>query len=165
MKDVSQSIRKRDWATTIDLNNAYLYTPIGRATESSSGSGGKPEVFSFVGSQFCFSYLHEIILPVVAMCGAKGIRLIAYLDDFLVLTRYWRQLISHTSIVLDQAGFQRNLKKCRLQPRQKIEYLRLQWDSKELRVMLPADKITRFSSIRISIESRPEDDSNISRQL
>ena len=107
----------------------------------------------------------KIILPVVAMCGAKGIRLIAYLDDILVLTRNWRQFISHTSIVLDQAGFQQILKKCRLQPRQKFEYLRLQWDSKKLRVMLPADKITRFSSIRISIESRSEDGSNICRRL
>ena len=64
-----------------------------------------------------------ISLPVVAMCKAKGIRLIAYLDDFLVLARNWRQLISHTSIVLDildQAGFRQNLKKYHLQPRQKF---------------------------------------------
>ena len=109
-----------------------------------------------------------ISLPVVGMCRAKGIRLIAYLDDFLVLARNWRQLISHTSTVLDildQAGFRRNLKKCHLQPRQKFKYLCLQWDSKELRVMLPADKITRFLSIKISIESPSEDGSNISRQL
>ena len=62
-----------------------------------------------------------ITLLVVAMCRAKGIRLIAYLDDVLALARNWRQLISHTSIVLDildQAGFQRNLKKCHMQPRQ-----------------------------------------------
>ena len=54
----------------------------------------------------------------------------AYLDDFLVLARNWRQLISHTSIVdiLEQAGFQRNLQKCHLQPRQKLEYLCLQWE-------------------------------------
>ena len=52
-----------------------------------------------------------ISLPVVAMCKAKGIRLIAYLDNFLVLDRNWRQLISHTSTVLDildQAGFRQN---------------------------------------------------------
>ena len=47
------------------------------------------------------------------MCRAKGIQLIAYLDDILVLARNLRQLISPTSIVLDildQAGYQRNLK-------------------------------------------------------
>ena len=99
-----------------------------------------------------------ISLLVVDMCRATGIRLIAYFDNFLVLALYLRQLISHTSIILDildQAGFRQNLKKCHL--RQKFEYLCLQWDSKELRVMLPADKITRFSSIRISIESPSED--------
>ena len=72
-----------------------------------------------------------IIFPVVAMCGENGIRLMAYLDDdFLVLARNWRPLISHTSIVdiLDQAGFQRNLKKYHLQPRQKFQYLCLQWE-------------------------------------
>ena len=106
--------------------------------------------------------------PVVAMCRAKGIRLIAYLDDFLVLARNGRQLIPQTSIVLDfldQAEFRRNLKKCHLQTRQKFEYLCLQWDSKKLRVMLPADKITIFLSIMISIESPSEVGSNISRQL
>ena len=109
-----------------------------------------------------------ISLPVVGMYRAKGIRLLAYLDDFLVLARNWRQLISHTSAVLDildQAGFRQNLKKCHLQPRQKFKYLCLQWDSKELWVMLPADKITRFFWNRLSIEPPSEDGSNISRQL
>ena len=68
-----------------------------------------------------------ITQPVLAMCRAKGIRLIAYWDDdFLVLARNWRQLVSHTSIVLDilgQAEIKRNLKKCHLHPRQKFEYL------------------------------------------
>ena len=66
-----------------------------------------------------------ITLPVVAMCRAKGIRFIPYLHDFLLLAPNWGQLISHTSIVLDildQAGFQHNLTKCHLQPRQKFEY-------------------------------------------
>ena len=162
-KDVSQSIRKGDWVATIDLKDAYLHVSIARVTEGLSGSGGKAQVFSFAPRT-----ITTISLPVVAMCRAKGIRLIAYLDNFLVLARNWRQLISHTSIVLDildQAGFRQNLKKCHLQPRQKFEYLCLQLDSKELRVMLPADKITWFLSIRVSIESPSEDGSNISRQL
>ena len=33
---------------------------------------------------------------------------------------------------------------CHLQPKQKFEYLCLQWDSEELRVMLSVDKITNF---------------------
>ena len=60
LKDVSQSIRKGDWAATIDLKDAYLYVPIARVTEGSSGSGGKAEVFSSVGSfQFCSTDLHD----------------------------------------------------------------------------------------------------------
>ena len=50
LKDVSQSIRKGDWAATIDLKDAYLHVPIVRVTEGSSGTGGKAEVFSSIGS-------------------------------------------------------------------------------------------------------------------
>ena len=48
LKDVSQSIREEDWAATIDLKDAYLHVPI--VTEGSSGSGGKAEAFSSIGS-------------------------------------------------------------------------------------------------------------------
>ena len=50
LKDGSQSIRKGDWAATTDLKDAYLHVPIAGVTEGSSGSGGKAEVFSSVGS-------------------------------------------------------------------------------------------------------------------
>ena len=50
LKDASQSIRKGDWAATIDLKDAYLHVHIARVTKGSSGSGGKAEVFSSVGS-------------------------------------------------------------------------------------------------------------------
>ena len=100
----------QEWTATIHLKDAYLHVPIARVTEGSSGSGGKAEIFSSIGSHWVLllgpSWRHS--LPVVAICRAKGIRLIAYLDDFLVLARNWKQSISHTSIVfLDQAGFRR----------------------------------------------------------
>ena len=60
--------------------------------------------------------------------------MIVYLDDFLVLGRNKAELTRHTAFVLDilrRAGFQRNPKKCHLEPRQPIEYLGLLWSSKE----------------------------------
>ena len=109
LKDVSQSIRKGDWAATIDLEDAYLHEPIARVTEGSSGSGGKAEVFSSVGSHSVLLLgpsRRSASLPVVAMCRAKGIRLIAYLDNFLVLARNWRPDFSHQySIRLFRPGW------------------------------------------------------------
>ena len=52
LKDVSQSIKKGDWAATIDLKDASLHVPFARVTEGSSGSGCKAEVF-------CSSDLHD----------------------------------------------------------------------------------------------------------
>ena len=71
LKDASQSIRKGDWAATIDLKDAYLHVPIARVTKGSSGSGGKAEV-SVPSSpiQFCSSDFHD---DQPASCGyVKG---------------------------------------------------------------------------------------------
>ena len=67
LKDVFQSIRKRDWAATIDPKDAYLHVPIARVTEGSSGSGGKAEVFSSVGSHLVSVKLGQEILLRIAI--------------------------------------------------------------------------------------------------
>ena len=65
--------------------------PIARVTEGSSGSGDKAEMFSSVAPirpQFCSSDLQDDHPP---SCGyVQEIRLIAYLDDSLVLAYFLR---------------------------------------------------------------------------
>ena len=75
-----------------------------------------------------------------------------------------QELYRHTNMVLDildQAGFQRNPKKCYLTPRQRFDYLGLQWDSRELRVFLPQDKIVGFNRLGVKLAEEPYPESGL----
>ena len=57
--------------------------------------------------------------------------------------------------VLKKAGFQRNPKKCNLEPRQEFQYLGLAWNTKNLRVFLPEDKRNDFRVLGLQILRNP----------
>ena len=92
LKNVSQSIREGDWAATIDPEDAYLH-----ARAYCKGLRMFIRLISFQFRRLPFSSAPRtfttISLPVVAMCRAKGIRLIAYLDNFLVLALNCREAV------------------------------------------------------------------------
>ena len=70
-----------------------------------------------------------VTLPLVTLCKTQGIRIIVYLDDFLVLGRSRGELRSHTGFVLyvlKKVGFQ----KCNLEPRQEFLNRGLAWNTK-----------------------------------
>ena len=105
LKDVSQSLRQGDWASTIDLKDAYLHVPIAKEHRRFLR-------FSWGGTQYQFRRLPfglssapltftRVTLPLVTLCRTQGIRIIVYLDDFLVLGRSKGELRSHTAFVLN----------------------------------------------------------------
>jgi hypothetical protein len=82
-------VRKGDFFTKIDLQDAYLTIPI-------HPEHRKYLQFVWEGALFQFSFLcfglssapwsfTKILKPLVAFLRRKGIRIIVYLDDFLIL--------------------------------------------------------------------------------
>ena len=162
LKDVSQSLRRGDWAATIDLKDAYLHVPIAAQHRRFLQFWWKGSSYQFRRLPFRLSSaprtFTRLTLPLVTLCRANRVRIIVYLDDFLVLARSRPELHRHTRLVLDileKAGFQRNPKKCHLEPRQRFEYLGLLWDTKKLRVFLPEDKIRGFRQLGHTLLSNP----------
>ena len=162
LKDVSQSLRRGDWAATIDLKEAYLHVPIAAQHRRFLRFWWKGSSYQFrrlpFGLSSALRTFTRLTLPLVTLCRANGVRIIVYLDDFLVLARSRPELHRHTRLVLDileKAGFQRNPKKCHLEPRQRFEYLGLLWDTKKLRVFLPEDKIRGFRLLGHTLLSNP----------
>ena len=145
LKDVSQIIRNGDWAATIDLKAAYFHVPIARVTEGSSVLLLGPARRSSCQLWLC--------------AGKRGF------DWWPIWTISWSWLGTGGSWFLTQ--YSRHFRPGWIPP--KLEEMPSATQT-EVRIlvpaaMLPADKITRFSSIRISIESLSEDGSNISRQM
>ncbi|KAK7115576.1 hypothetical protein V1264_001416 [Littorina saxatilis] len=133
---VREALRPGDWATSVDLTDAYFHVLIhvtdrkwlrfpwgGKAYQFRAllfGLSLAPWIFTMVVRQLC------------ALLRQEGIRLRAYLDDWLILhqDRYLCEV--HTQRVLSQAaqlGFSVNLTKSELEPSQKFSYLGMEFDT------------------------------------
>ena len=117
LKDESQSLHRGDWAATIDPKDAYLHVPIAAQHRRFLRFWWKGSSYQFRRLPFGLSSaprtFTRLTLPLVTLCRANGVRIIVYLDDFLVLACSRPELLCHTRLVLDileKAGFQRNPK-------------------------------------------------------
>ena len=162
LKDVSQTLRQCDWASTIDLKDAYLHVPITKEHRRFLRFcwGGKEYQFRRLpfGLSSAPRTFTRLTLPLITLCRAKGVRVEVYLDDFLVLGRRRSELRRHTDFVLQtlrEAGFQTNQKKCHLDPRQEFEYLGLLWNTRVLRVFLPEVKRAGFKQLGRNLLENP----------
>ena len=119
-----------DWAISLDLKDAYFHVPIHPDHQ-------KFLRFCILGQSFqframCFGptqaprVFTKIVSVVAAHLRVNNIRLIAYLDDWLVVNKNKNLLLSDREKVLNlltQLGFIVNVAKSQLTPTQKIVYL------------------------------------------
>ena len=80
----------------------------------------------------------------------KGIRMIIYLDDILVLAQSVSQCIKDAQLVVDtlvELGFFIKRKKCVLAPSQHFFFLGYLWDTKAMLCTLPQEKLENIQSL------------------
>ena len=80
----------------------------------------------------------------------RGIRVIFYLDDILVLASSETLVCQHRDFVLkllQDAGFKRNPRKYRLTPSQNFLYLGLEWNTLRMQVSLPQTKLDQIRKL------------------
>ena len=85
----------------------------------------------------------KLLRPVVAFLRQRGVRLVVYLDDFLLMAetqKLLRQQVEMTSSLLTSLGFLLNVKKCSLDPSTRLEFLGFVVDSTTLSLYVPLEK-------------------------
>lgn len=85
----------------------------------------------------------KVLKPVAAFLRRKAIRVLIYLDDFLLWAATVEEAVKNTQLVvtlLQSLGFTINLKKSLLIPTQVITFLGFQIDSLCMMISLPAEK-------------------------
>ena len=151
---LKEMVRKGDFFTKIDLQDAYLTIPIHPGDR-------KFLQFMWEGSLFQFSCLcfglssapwsfTKILKPVVAALRKRGIRIIVYLDDFLILNQSKEGAQRDFAYVLDllqRCGFLINRDKSVGLAAQEREFLGLVVDSKELSLSLLPRKVQQIMEI------------------
>ncbi len=135
-KRIFGCVRPRDWFAAIDLKDAYFHVSIlprhrpflrfafeGRAYQYKVlpfGLSLSPRVFTKV--------TEAALVPL----REQGVRILNYLDDWLILAQSQDQLCEHRDMVLShlsQLGLQVNWEKSKLSPVQRISFLGMELDS------------------------------------
>ena len=148
VKDVSNLLRPGDWAVSIDLKDAYFHLPIHRSSRHFLRFIWRKKLYEFL--VLCFGLctapfiFTKITKPLAAFLRAKGIRVIFYLDDVLVIASSKEECLMFLAIVLktfQNAGFIINWKKSSLLPAQRFLFLGLWWDTAREVVALEERKL------------------------
>ncbi|KAM4747505.1 uncharacterized protein WCC33_005072 [Rhinophrynus dorsalis] len=137
-----------DWLVKIDLQDAYLTVPMAPTSQVFLRFRWHGRIWQFTclpfglsSAPWCFT---KLLKPVVAFLRSRGIRLIIYLDDMLIMSQDRTLLSTHVSWtvrLLTDLGFLINWTKSQLIPSQRMEFLGFVVDSLEASLSLPAAKI------------------------
>jgi hypothetical protein len=137
-----------DWLAKIDLKDAYFTVPINAEHQRYLRFVWNNRTFQFSCLPFGLApaprVFTKILKPLVSILRQRGVRLIIYLDDCLVMNQSVDGLSKDIALFLELIqglGFVVNTKKSCLTPVQKLEFLGFIIDPILMELQLPRDKI------------------------
>ena len=150
---VSTLIEKDDFLASIDLKDAFFTIPLNEKSK-------KFTVFEFENKRYQYNVLPfglssspriftKILKCVISFLRSEGLKITAYLDDILICSKSLETIkkeISQTIKLLESLGFVINYKKSNIVPSRKLLHLGFIWDSIEMNIALPEDKITKIKN-------------------
>lgn len=153
LKQLRQMIRPGDFMTSLDLMDGYLHVPIAKESQNLLQFAWKNRFYRFRALPFGLSsapwIFTKLVRQVVRLCRSRGIRLMAYLDDFIILGSSYEECRSHTCFVMDllkQLGWLVNYNKSSLTPSTMLEYLGFVIDTRKMQLFVPGPKRKKFRS-------------------
>ena len=165
VQSVLSSIRKDDWMISLDLKDAYLQVPIHPNSRKYLRFSTPEGVYQFkvlpFGLKTSPQVFTRVMAPVSVLLLSKGIRMLRYLDDWLVQAPSLDTCIWARDQVLEmciELGIQVNFVKSQLIPTQVATYLGLVIDSRLLRVSPTLKRQTtllRMIEEFLSLEKQP----------
>ncbi|KAG8583453.1 hypothetical protein GDO81_008420 [Engystomops pustulosus] len=167
IKSATPLIGKNYFLCTIDLKDAYYHVPICQDHQkylrfTVRSPGGKILHFQFKALPFGISsaprIFTKIMAEVVAYLRLKGIIIVPYLDDLLLVAKTKLELKTHLQIViglLQDLGWVINKKKSDLKPETVKKFLGVKLDSVKQSSFLPLEKIQKIKE-NISLFQRKE---------
>ncbi len=137
VKQVVSQIRSEDWFVTIDLKDAYFHVSI-------LPSHRKFLRFAFRSKTLSPRTFTKCVDAALAPLRLQGIRILNYIDDWLILAHSEQIAVRHRDVVLAQMkelGLRLNAKKSVLSPFQRTTYLGVVWDSTTMQARLSPARI------------------------
>ena len=141
------------YATSLDISDAFFHVPLNRRHWKYMTFRCQEKYYMFTClpmgckiSPYVFAKITRVLL---AHCRARGILLLFYIDDIVILAATCEVCTKHTEYVknlLIQAGFIINFKKSNFIPSQQFEALGFLLDSCQMTVSLTLQKVNNYTS-------------------
>lgn len=150
---IRESFQPGDWAASIDLKDAYFHVLIHRRDRKCLRFQWAGQTLQFRALPFGLSLAPWIFTKVVReyllSLRSQGIRIRAFLDDWLLQAASRSLCSQHVKIALDRAislGFRPNYQKSELEPSQHFTFVGMRFDTVSMMVGPSLDRLNRFSS-------------------
>ncbi len=135
-KRIFGCVRPLDWFAAIDLKDAYFHVSILPRHRPFLRFAFEGRAYQYKVLPFGLSLSPRVFTKVVEAAliplREQGVRILNYLDDWLILAQSRRQLFAHRDLVLKHLsllGLRVNWEKSKLVPTQRISFLGMEFDS------------------------------------
>ena len=157
MKDLTQIpsvLQKGDFLCKIDIQDTYLLISVAKKARVYLRFLWKGKIFQFTCLPFGLASSPRIftkcLKPLLVYLRALGVRLLVYLDDFLIMAPTREQSLEQAQLIvglLEKLGYLINREKSVLEPTQRLEYLGFLIDTVEMKFFLPEMKILKIQNL------------------
>ncbi len=144
---IFQCVRPFDWFAAIDLKDAYFHVSILPRHRPFLRFAFEGRAYQYKALPFGLSLSPRVFTKVVEAAlvplREAGIRILNYLDDWLILAQSRALLCEHRDMVLShlsRLGLQVNREKSKLSPAQRISFLGMELDSVNLTARLSEER-------------------------
>ena len=154
-------VREGDFLASLDLKDAYFQIPIHGSSRKLLRFMSEGTVYQFKALSIAPQVFTRVFVAVSAWAHSRGIRLLRYLDDWLVLSsseKKARQSVQELLSICHTLGIVINEKKSDLVPSQAAKYLGMTIDTGAGKVFPSLARVEKFLSVAerfCALESPP----------
>ncbi len=160
LKQILSQICPGDWFFSLDLKDAYFHIQIEFLRFAFEGVAYQYTVLPF-GLSLAPRTFRKCMDAALSPLRQMGIRILNYLDDWLILSQSEMELLSHKSLLLSHLeclGLRVNFAKSALSPSQQISFLGTVFDSAQMRAAVSPERALAIQRLAASFStgaSRP----------
>ncbi len=152
LKQILSQIRTGDWFCSLDLKDAYFHIQIAPHHRRFLRFAFEGVAYQYTVLPFGLSCMDAALSPLRQM----GIRILNYLDDWLILAQSEVELLSHRTLILshlERLGLRVNFAKSALSPSQRVSFLGTVLDSARMRAVIAPERALVIQKLAATFKS------------